>query len=78
VEYKFKELLLFKLVAWIGTQMVNVLPTTGQVTTGPGGVEMIVVSQGVVSSQTTSSSTSTSIAGGTKTIFHTCRSLARR
>lgn len=49
-----------------GTQTVNVLPNTGQVTTGPGGVKMIVVSQGVVSSSTSSSITST--AGGTKTI----------
>ena len=51
-----------------GTQTVNVLPTTGQVTTGPGGVKMIVVSQGMVSSSSTSSSTSTVMAGGAKTI----------
>ena len=46
------------------TETVNVLPTTGQVTTGPGGMKMIVVSQG--SSMTTA--TTSSIAGATKTI----------
>ena len=49
------------------TQTVNVLPTAGQVTTGPGGVKMIVVSQGAISQSTTSTST-TVAAGGTKTI----------
>ena len=48
-----------------GTQTVNVLPTTGQVTTGPGGVKMIVVSQGSASAVTSSTSAT---AAGTKTI----------
>ena len=46
-----------------GTQTVNVLPSTGQVTTGPGGVKMIVVSQGSSIATATSST-----AGATKTI----------
>lgn len=48
-----------------GTHTVNVLPTTGQVTTGPGGVKMIVVSQGAVNSSTT---VTNATSGGAKTI----------
>lgn len=52
-----------------GTQTVNVLPgtATGQVTTGPGGVKMIVVSQQAASAQ--AATTTTTVAGAaTKTI----------
>ena len=50
------------------TQTVNVLPSTGQVTTGPGGVKMIVVSQGVASSSSSTTASTTTVASGTKTI----------